>query len=470
VADLSVFSALRTATLTTKALPRTLSGVDSRGGWWPIIREAVAGNWQSNVTVDIADVLTYAPVYACLWIISSDIAKCRPRLVRQDIHGIWHETENPAFSPVIRKPNRFQTRIQFYRHWVLQKLIHGNVYILKQRDNRNVVQALYVLDTTRVRPLVADDGSVFYQLQNDNLSGLKEAVTVPGDEIIHDSHVTFYHPLVGISPISATGVPAVEALRIQENSVNFFGNGSQPGGVLTAPGHITVETAARVKEKWDSNFTGSNAGKVAVLGDGLKYDPLSQKATDSQLIEQLKWTAEDACTAFGVPRYKIGIGPDPPYNNIEALNLDYYERCLQEKMESIEELLDYGLGLAPDRINGERLGTEFDVNDLFRMDTLGRVTAGKTAIDSGAVSPNESRKRYFDLPPTKGGDAPYMQQQNFSLEALAERDNDKPFAKPTPASPAVPATAVNEDEDEDVDEDKAITEWRQKAAGLLYAS
>lgn len=432
----------------TKALPRTLSGVDSRGGWWPIIREAVSGDWQSSVTVEIADVLTYSPIYACLWIISSDIAKCRPRLVRQDADGIWNETENSAFSPVIRKPNRYQTRIQFYRHWVLQKLIHGNVYILKQRDNRNVVQALYVLDTTRVRPLVADDGSVFYQLQSDNLSGLRDAITVPGDEIIHDSHVTFYHPLVGISPISATGVPAVEALRIQENSANFFGNGSQPGGVLTAPGHITTDTAQRVKDKWDANFTGSNAGKVAVLGDGLKYDPLAQKATDSQLIEQLKWTAEDACTAFGVPRYKVGIGPDPPYSNIEALNLDYYERCLQEKFESIEELLDYGLGLAPDRINGERLGVEFDIKNLARMDTLGRVTAGKTAIDSGAVSPNEVRREYFDLPPTKGGNTPYMQQQNFSLEALAERDKDKPFAKPTPATPATPAQpSIEEDED-----------------------
>ena len=46
--------------------------------------------------------------------------------------------------------------------------------------------------------------------------------------------------------------------------------------------------------------------------------------------------------------------------------------------------------------------------------------------------------------PKRGGDSPMMQQQQFSLEALAERDENKPFSKPdaptapTPATPAEP--------------------------------
>jgi phage portal protein BeeE len=40
---------------------------------------------------------------------------------------------------VLRKPNRFQTRIQFLESWALSKLSRGNTYVLKQRDNRNVV-------------------------------------------------------------------------------------------------------------------------------------------------------------------------------------------------------------------------------------------------------------------------------------------------------------------------------------------
>ena len=37
------------------------------------------------------------------------------------------------------------------------------------------------------------------------------------------------------------------------------------------------------------------------------------------------------------------------------------------------------------------------------------------------IAPNEGR-RQLDLPPVPGGDTPYLQVQNYSLEALAKRD------------------------------------------------
>ena len=132
-------------------------------------------------------------------LIASDIGKLRLRLVQQDGDGIWNETENPAYSPVLRKPNRYQTRINFIENWMMSKLIHGNAYVLKARDDRNVVTALYVLDPNRTRVLVADDGSVFYELNRDNLTGQTEqTIIVPASEIIHDEMTPLYHPLSGV--------------------------------------------------------------------------------------------------------------------------------------------------------------------------------------------------------------------------------------------------------------------------------
>ena len=56
------------------------------------------------------------------------------------------ETESSAFSPVLRRPNRYQNRIQFIAQWVTTKLVHGNTYVLKERDQRGIVTALYILD------------------------------------------------------------------------------------------------------------------------------------------------------------------------------------------------------------------------------------------------------------------------------------------------------------------------------------
>jgi len=130
------------------------------------------GAWQSNTTATTETILSYFAVYACVTLISSDIGKMRLKLVAQDADGIWTETESPAFSPVLRRPNRYQNRIKFVEWWIMSKLLHGNTYALKARDARGVVTALYILDPLRVTPLVAPDGSVFYELKRDILSGL----------------------------------------------------------------------------------------------------------------------------------------------------------------------------------------------------------------------------------------------------------------------------------------------------------
>jgi len=421
----------------SKALPQ-LNSVQSRGGWWPIIGESYAGSWQQNVEVTLENVMTFAAVYACTTVPANDIAKLRIKLMQQDARdpAIWREVESPSFSPVLRKPNHFQNRIQFLHSWIVSKRMHGNTYVLLHRDNRQVVTGMYVLDPTRCRPLVAPNGDVYYELKTDHLSSITEpTVYVPAREIIHDRMNTLYHPLVGISPISACGLAAVQGLKIQNNSALFFDQGSTPSGVLTAPGVIAQATADRLKTYWETEFSGANVGRVAVLGDGLHYEQMTMSAVDSQLIDQLKWTAENVCTAFHMPPYKIGIGPPPSYNNIDALNQQYYNETLQELIESIELLCDEGLGLTA---TDQRYGVELDVKNLSRMDTTSRVTAARDSLKAG-MTVNEVRREYYDLPAVPGGDAVYLQQQDFSIEALAKRDAlPDPFGKAEPALPPKP--------------------------------
>jgi len=460
-------------TRTTKSQP-ALENPDSRGGWWPVIRESFSGAWQRNMTIRNETVLSNAAVYACVTLIASDLAKIGLKLVQKDpVTGIWSETTAAAFSPVLRKPNRYQNRNKFIEQWILSKLVHGNAYVLLERDQRGVVAAMYVLDPLRTKALVAPDGSVFYALQRDNLSGVEDdTVTVPASEIIHDTMVPLYHPLCGVSPIFACGMAAMQQLAIQQNSTKFFQNGSNPGGILTAPGTIQKDTAARLKEYWDQNFSGQNVGKVAVLGDGLKYEAMSVNAIDAQLIEQLKWTAEQVCSTFHVPAYMIGVGDPPSYNNIEALNQQYYSQCLQGLIESLEACLDSGLGLYD--VPGKIYGTEFDLDDLLRMDTATKVKTYGEAVQRAIMKPDEARAK-FDLSPVPGGDQVYAQQQNFSLQALAKRDaQDNPFAPNTP--PALPPPAADGGSDPPAPPDapppdtandtaRAILEIEQKFSG-----
>jgi HK97 family phage portal protein len=420
-----------------KAAPTNLTPVPVGGqrGWFPVVvRDPYPGAWQRNNEIVLEDWLSYWPVYRCIELISSDIAKMRLKLVERDAFGVWNEIETPAFSPVLRRPNHFQNRIQFFTSWVQSKLIHGNTYGLKQRDQRGVVTDIYVLDPRRVQTLLAPNGDVYYSLQMDQLAGVpQDGVVVPAREIIHDRMDTFYSPLIGLSKMYAAGLAALQGLKIQDNSAAFFANGSNPGGVLTAPGAISDDSAKRLKEYFEENFSGSNAGKTAVLGDGLKYDPMAVKAVDAQLLEQLKFSAEMVCGVFGVPPYKLGLGQMPTNNNVEAMDQQYYSQCLQIYIESIELALDEGLELP------KGYGTEFDLDDLLRMDTATLIKAEADAVKAGIKAPNEARLR-LNLGPVPGGESPYLQQQNFSLAALERRDaTDNPFSAATSVTSSAPA-------------------------------
>ncbi len=432
----------RILTLIQRVIPKSLQSVGNGGNWWNWmgpIHEPFAGAWQKNVTTDAQQtLLAFSALYACVTGIANDISKMRIKLDENE-DGIWDEideahgnSEASSVIQVLKKPNHYQNRIQFLTQWIVSKLLSGNTYILKERDIDGMVMRLYVLDPLRVKVLVADDGSVYYELNPDYLSQVEDVVQVPAAEIIHDRMCPLWHPLVGVSPIYACGTSVTMGNRIQSNSTNFFQNAARPSGILTAPGMITNEAAQTIKARFESGYSGVNAGKIAVVGDGLKFEQMTLTAEASQTIEQLQWTVSDVARAFHYPEWKLG-GPLPPYSSgPETLTLMYYTDCLQPLIEAVEIGLDEGFELP------ENLGTEMDLDNLLRMDTNGLYAANNLGVGGGWMAPNEARFR-ANLHKVAGGESPMIQQQNYSLEALSKRDAQAdPFASKTPAAPAAP--------------------------------
>lgn len=427
---------------------KALSNVPVSRGWWPLIREPFTGAWQRNKEERLDSLLQYPTLYACVSRIATDIGKLPFLLKSRDSNGIWVTIDNSAYSPVLRKPNHYQTAQQFREAWSLSKLSQGNTYALKERDNRGVVTALYILDPLRVMPLVSDSGEVFYQLYTDNLNLLPEdggQLIVPASEIIHDRCICPFHPLVGLPPIAAAHWPALKNMRILRSSSEFFANNAQPSGILSAPGAISDGTAERLKTYWNENFTGSNAGKVAVVGDGLQFVSLAAKSVDAQMVEQLRYSDEQICQPFGIPPFKVGIGSIPAGMKVDDINQLYFSDALQTHVEAIENLLDEGLKIS------SPMGVEMDLWPLLRMDPSKQADFEAKLVGGAIKTPNEARKN-FDLAPKTGGDAIYLQQQNYSLEALAKRDGQadpfgtsQPAAQPEPPAPEEPAPATDEE-------------------------
>ncbi|MDP5677838.1 phage portal protein [Pseudomonas aeruginosa] len=458
--SLSIFATVKAAATTGE---KSLSNVPVSRGWWPLIREPFSGAWQRNKEERIDTLLQYPTLYACVSRIATDIGKMPFSLKAKNSNGIWEVIESPAFSPVLRKPNHYQTAQQFREHWSLSKKTQGNTYALKGRDMRGVVIGLYILDPCRVMPLVSDSGEVFYQLYTDNLNLLPDGETdliVPATEIIHDRCICPFHPLIGLPPIAAAYWPALKNMRILRSSSEFFANNAQPSGILSAPGAISDGTADRLRAYWNENFTGANAGKVAVVGDGLQFVSLASKSVDSQMVEQLRYSDEQICQPFGIPPFKVGLGSIPAGLGVDAINQLYYDDALQADIQAMECLLSEGLNTYPYKV-------DLDESVLMRMDAGKKADYHKTLIDGSIETINDARMS-FNLAPLAGGDTVYMQMQDMPLDQV--RNNVLPSPATNPASEDVdPVDQASTNQLVQQSTDKALVSLWKVAPETLHA-
>jgi len=396
------------------------------GDVWQSRHEAYTGAWKSNEESKVSknDQMRHQAVFACISLITCDIGKLKIK-TKKDINGV-SQTCDSNVKKLLEKPNEFQNWQQFVEAWATSKATSGNVYVWKVRNIFGDVWKLQILNPERTKPLVDPNGNVFYQVRKDRLFDLDEDVVFPASEIIHDRFNCFYHPLVGLSPITACALSASQGISIQRNAQAFFANESRPSGILTAPAAISESTAKELKDNWQKNYSGRSRGGTAVLGDGMTYIPMSVAAHDAQLVEQLKMSGEIVCTAFRVPAFKVGLAPLPS-GKVSDHNDIYYSDCLQHYIESIENLLNQHLKLE------DGVEVEFCLDALLRMDAGSQMDYLDKGVKGAIMAPNEARAR-IGLAPVPGGESPMIQQQNYSLAAIAKRDGSAdPFAKaPTP--------------------------------------
>lgn len=454
-----------------KALSPVYGGMQSA---WRIISEPFAGSWQKNIEEKRGDLLTYPTLYACIFRISSDIGKLPFQLMQREKNGTSMAVSNPAYTPVLRKPNNFQTEGQFREYWIITKLMFGNAYILKRRDERGVVVDLYVLDPCRVIPMVSDSGAVFYQLMTDVLASVGgipgvgiltgDKMIVPASEIMHDRCMTLHNPLIGIPPVAAAHWPALKNMKIMRSATEFFANNAQPGGILTAPAGMSDEDAKDIQKYWADNFSGSNAGKVAIIGADMKFTPFAMKSIDSQMVEQMRYSDEQICQPFGVPPFKVGIGTIPSGLGVDGVNQLYYQDALQTHIESMEALLNEGLRVSLP------LEVELNLEPLLRMDEAKRAEVETKLVGGKIKTPDEGRLR-FNLAPTGGGDTLWGQNQDYPLGMLADRKEwDPTMQPPTAPAPAPAPTGMTEEDQATVDEAKSIVATQKAIEAMRKAA
>jgi HK97 family phage portal protein len=387
--------------------------------FWPITW------WQQGFRIPATG--RNAVVEACIGAITQTVAMLPIGHWRENDRGGSDRVKNSAASRVLRRPNGYQTKADFFLNLVRAELVTGNGYALAERNNRNEISGLHLMRPNNTTPYInPEDGSVYYTFPQDPIAPGADPVVgdfYPARDVLHIRMHTPVSPLVGESPMLAAAYAIDSGNAIQEAMAAFHKNMARPSGYLKTPGTLKPEMVEVLRTEWQSAYQGVNSGRAAVLQNGVEWQALSMNAVDAAVVESYKMSVADIARVFRTPLPIIGEIGGQTYNNTEVLMKNWLATGLGYVLEHIELALDFLFQLP----EGEWIA--FDADYLLRADFAARIEGIVKGIQGGLFSPNEGRARE-GLPSVKFGDEPRVQAQVVPLSFAS---------KPPETAPSAPA-------------------------------
>lgn len=350
----------------------------------------------SAVTEESA--LQLSAVWACVRLISENIASLPVTLYRDTPDGRVEDTEH-WFYQVLRKPNRYQTSVEFWETMTLNLVLNGNAFARIMRVGGKI-RSLMPLMASQVEVQLLDDGSVVYIYTKDGkVEVIAERnmwhVKLYGNGIIGMSPLQFGRNIFGISQAAEKAVTKV------------YANGAKPSGVITFDRILKPEQREQVRASFAGLTTGDD-NRLMVLEAGSKFEPISMSPQDIELLASRKFQIEEICRWFGVPSVLVNdtSGSTTWGSGIEQLVTGFYKLNLRPYLERYESSAQRWL------LEDEPVYLEFEFEGLLRSDLKTRLEGYRTGIAGSILTPNEARK--IEGWPTKEGGDDLLAQINMA--------------------------------------------------------
>lgn len=359
----------------------------------------------TNVTEETA--LQLSSVWACVRLLSETVASLPVNVYRKTPNGREIDTEHWFAQLMATKPNRYQTKVEFYESLMLNLTLHGNCYARKIVVNGRI-RSLMPLMSPQIEVALLDDGSVVYTYTADgNVTVLSSEsiwhVKLYGNGIVGKSPLAFARNIIGISQAAETAVSKI------------YQNGGKPSGVLSLDVLLTPEQRALVRQNFSTLTTGTD-DRLLVLEKGMKFDPVSMSPQDIELLASRRFQTEEICRWFGVPSVMVNdtSGSTTWGSGIEQIVAGFYKLTLRPYLERFEASIVANL-FTPEE--AKQYEVEFDFEGLLRSDLKSRLEGYRTAIAGTILTPNEVR-RIEGWSPVEGGDKLLSQVNMTPIENL----------------------------------------------------
>lgn len=356
-----------------------------------------------NVTEKTA--LQVATVLACVRVIADGCATPRLHVFREKPDGTRELATNiPEYRLLSRRPNEWQTSLEWRRQMTVHAALTGAALSIKVRgDNRRVRELIPVMpgrwDVRRVSR---------YELRYRCWDEFGQIGEFPPDEVFVLNGLQW--DWVGsLSAVSLARSAIGLAMATEQSQAAMHENGLRPSGVYTVNRTLSEEQHTRLT-RWIKEKSGglSKVGDPLVLDSDAKWVSTAVSGADAQHVETRRMQVEEICRAYGVFPIMVGHSDkSATFASSEAFfgahvkhTLAPWHRAWEQRYD--EMLLD---GAGP-------LFAEHDVRYLLAGSMKDRAEYARTMVEMGIYSPNEIREEE-GKDPREGGDE-YLRPMNMT--------------------------------------------------------
>lgn len=381
---------------------RRLSVSDPAG--WP----GLDGDLGESVTD--TSVLSLSAAWACLNLLVGTVGSL-PLMVYRDKASGGREVakDHPLYRLLHESPNAEQTTLDFLEQLCLSLELRGNAYAEIDRVGEKIVALTPIqpdVMTVRRRP----DGDIEYRWRGQDgryqIGSAREILHIRGFG---------GDPLGGISTLSHARKAFGLAASVNRAALRTFVNGLRPSGILSFDKVLSPEKRAELEALLVEKFAGAmNAGRPMLLEAGGKWEQLTFKPDEAQMLESRGFSVEEIARIFGVPPHMIGhtAGNTKLGSSIADMTEGFSKFALRRRLRRIELALMKQLLTAADVAAG--IIIEFNLEGLLRGASEARARFYQAMLSAGVMTINEVRA-LENLAPVVGGDIPRMQSQNIPI-------------------------------------------------------
>ena len=372
------------------------------------------GTSGSGKSVTVQSAIQLSTVYACVRVISETIASLPLGIYETVNDGNEKATDHPLYRLLHDEPNSEMTSFVFREVMLAHLLLYGNSYSQIIRSGKNQVIGLYPLLPDHMDVDRDSKGNLTYTYTTSD----GKTVSIKPRDVLHIPGLGF-DGVMGYSPIALEKNAIGLGIASEEYGSKFFSNGARPSGILTHPN--TVKNPKALRESWNSAYGGSsNSNRVAILEEGMKFEPIAIPNNEAQFLETRKFQVDEICRIFRVPPHLVGNLEHATFSNIEHQSIDFAVHTIRPWLVRIEQAMNRALLSEQEK---GRFFVQFNIDGLMRGDYKSRMEGYAIARQNGWMSANDIREleNQNPIPASEGGDAYLVNGNMISISTAMKQ-------------------------------------------------